>query len=604
MPSTVLFCQSPTLLSPRLPRSQSELGRNLSPSPVNLPAPHQYRLRLRAPLLGSVAKAPCPSDSVRRQPRNREGSETKIPHDVIDHFHALCADVTVAQTTYVSCTHSLPSTWPQVLQVLASASIIGSSLTRICSSLDLFSVLSLPPSTFLNLFSFLRDQLNFSYVQRTRLLKRNPDLLYLKPDDVHSLLLALYTDAGFTKREVRKMILRWPQLLLVRALVVKRVVKYLSRPPVTFSRDQLTPLLRRAPWLFTIDFDKRLAPSVYWLDQFFNADQISFIILVNPRILATQRAKLSAVRNFLLKFVKLSNKQTIDVIFSFPHILTCEIGDISILKGFEIDSPHDSSSPLSPVGMAVVLLELTREIGLTKRNIANIVHAFPAILTLDVNTNIRPVVSYLQNVAGIQNISRVVKRLPPILGYDVETNIHPKMEYLLKEVKLSLMQILLFPAVFSYPLQDRIKPRTRFLMVRQIRVSEVGLNRAVSMSDEEFCKQVAKVPVKTYATFVDYLNHSYGVSKRLKFAKKGIKKHAPTTSDVRKQKQEKSNTGVAHAEKESDKYNKEGTVEYEEDSQGHSQEEESGLKKPAENRVWGKGRFRSTLSRISWSELG
>lgn len=610
-----------------------------------------------------------------------------------------------------------------MLHVLAAASIVGKPLNSLAASLGVRDLLSLCPYTLLRLLrrfvaatpipAYMHmeygheekheyDQcvLKLSIAQRNRLLVREPRILQeLKADDVDELLLALHRSALLPPRDVRKVVMRYPQILLTPVSSMTRILRFLSGRPLCFPSHRLTPLLRRAPWILALDVDTRIGPSANWLDQHVlvpNTSQqqhrtlLCSIIAANPRILAVRRAKLVAVRDFLQFFVGLHPAQTIDIIRTFPAVLTYPIGDLSVSLADSIaaaaaknkstsrsSSSINSSSltiistskqynrPVEParfndtitnadsdevhvtlsepsgsgdirgnghnganaggtaqLGMADVVRSLVLDIGLSRLDICKILHAFPALLTLDVDRDIRQVVNYLQHVAGIQNVARVVRRVPPILGYDVDTNIHPKMYYLLHEMKLPLLQVLLFPAVFSYSLSRRILPRTRFLMVLSIRVSAVGLSKAVSLSDDDFCESVAKVPSRSYASFLGHFNYSTTRKNNVRNTTKKKKCDRNNASDTttynrkgtavesKKSKQTRHKDGVVTNDRDGVRKIGYGNgvdsalAQKEEGDELSEVEDDRTGAIPTEDRVWGNHRFRSTLARIPWSDLG
>lgn len=699
--------------------------------------------------LQRLTQSSLPSPSVsasnprRRQPPTisllvNDNHDAQLRRAVEDHFQALCADVIVNEPLAappLSPYDTLPSTWRKVLHVLAAASIVGTPLASLAVSLGVRGLLSLCPYTLLRLLrrfvaatpipaymqmesgheeSHKYDQciLKLTIAQRTRLLLREPKILQeLDASDVDALLLALQRSALLSPRDIRKVVMRYPQILLVPVSKLTRILRFLSGRPLYFPSHRLTPLLRRAPWILTLNVDTRLGPSANWLEQHvhmrYTTQQqhrtlLCSIIAANPRILAVRRAKLVAVRDFFHFFVGLHPSHTMDIMRIFPAVLTYPIGDMSVSVAESIAAAKNSSQsssssrssvdntsaskpisrPVEPVrfnsfisnadsdevhvalselgdseddegsghnggnargtaqpGMADVVRSLALDVGLSRRDVCKIVHAFPALVTLDVDRDIRRVVNYLQKEAGIHNVARVVKRLPPILGYDVDTNIHPKMHYLLHEVKLPLLQVLLFPGVFSYSLSRRILPRTRFLMFLSIRVSAVGLSKAVSLTDDEFCKSVAKVPSQSYASFLDYYNGSTIVPARTQPRDKTVKRkknnertaakkknrggnnadaattyHRKATAvGDKKSKQERGidvvatgdRDGVQKTGPESEVDNVLAQKQEDDESEKIGEVEADGSRAIAtEDRVWGNHRFRSTLARIPWSDLG
>lgn len=481
--------------------------------------------------------------------------EMSQQNDVEAHLRALCADGAAADARAVFASSqsalALPLTWPGVLHALAAAAIVATPLSRLVSRLGLVPLLSLQPCHVVAVVHQLSADLLLTYAQRVRLLSHFPVLLVCGAAHIARSATALRA-LGLDVRDVRRIALRWPRALYLDGARINRVARFLMRPPAALPAGRLVSMLRRAPWVLALDVDSNLAPVLSWLAEYAPPAPLYPILLANPPLLATKRASLFAARDFLLRNVLLSHKDVVAIFHTFPPILTCSVEAI-----------------LSPA-----LDALRHVVGIADHDVPKIVRAFPAVLTLDPERTIRPVVNYLHQT-GIRNVARVVKRIPPILGYDVETNIRPKMNYLLNELKLTHVQILLFPAVFAYSLEERIKPRTRFLFLMRTPVSDVGLNYAVSLPDEEFCSRVVKVPLRSYRLFYQYLTNAKASRSRGRSRTAG-------SSNKRKHRKQRNSQDASY------------------DFQMPLDDDTTEI---PEDRIWGKKRFRSTLIRIPWSDL-
>ena len=84
-----------------------------------------------------------------------------------------------------------------------------------------------------------------------------------------------------------------------------------------------------------------------------------------------------------------------------------------------------------------------------------------------------------------------IRRLPPILGYSVERELKPKWEYLTK-TGFDYLDVVDFPAYFSYPFERVIRSRFEFLLVKKTPPKSLGLDRILRFGDEDFIKIVAK----------------------------------------------------------------------------------------------------------------
>lgn len=452
---------------------------------------------------------------------------------VESHLRSLCAD-DAADAAYqllaVSSPPPLPPTWPFVIHALASASIIGKALSRLVYRFGIIELLNLQPHNVEAIIQQLFHQLSLTHAQRKRILSNHPHIL---ADDAGHFVATVQAlrHSGLRTNQMRRIALRWPDVLQVRSTQIRRVCVYLTRPPLTFPPRLIVSLVCRAPWLLSRNIDDDVAPIVNLLDEYVPRKPLFNIFLAHPPLVSTRRETLLHSLHFLREVIQLSDGDRVAVVRSFPALLTCSV-----------------DSEMQPV-----FNFLTKELYISNSQVSKMVRAFPAILTLDVDAIMKPVVRYFRQT-GVRNIARIVQRLPPVLGYDVETNVAPKMRFVLDELRLGTFHVLLFPGLFSYSLEKRIRPRTWFLMMLGLSISKIGLNRAVSLTDEDFCSRIAKVPVRVYESYYQLL-----FSRSIHEEAQGA------------------NVCVNGNEK-----------------GGNMKEEES---------VWGKKRFRTTLSHIPWEKL-
>lgn len=399
------------------------------------------------------------------------------------HFRSLGADdaaqlVSTASYSSATCDESL-SQWKDVLDVFATYGIKGSTLSSLTRRLGVWTILGLDAERVKATLVCLTDYLVLGEAHRNRVALHRPDIFNCEQPvgrAVHAL-----ERTGLRLRDISRVILRWPGLLVLKEARINRVVAFLCSYMVGFSGQYLKSLLRRAPWVFVYDIDTEMAPAVFFLREILTLSDsvpVDHYIRACPLLLGTPRWTMRNVVTFLVLQVGLSNEAMISVVKSFPPILTCSV-----------------ERDLKPVSQY-----LTKELNLDALRLAKAVRAFPALLTLDVESDIRVVVDFF-NSQGIRNIARIVSRLPPILGYDLETNIIPKMRYIENELGLSSFDILQFPGYFSYSLTRCIEPRTKFLLALGTSVPQAGLNLILSLTDEGFCSRIAKCPVSQYYAF-------------------------------------------------------------------------------------------------------
>jgi hypothetical protein len=162
-----------------------------------------------------------------------------------------------------------------------------------------------------------------------------------------------------------------------------------------------------------------------------------------------------------------------------------------VLLGADLDKMRD-------VVEYLVYLDVPRE------NLASIFRSFPALLTLDIEKDMAPVVEFLRSI-GISNLGRFISRLPPVLGYSVKRELVPKWIYLARVCSDPRFEVSRFPAYFSYPLERVIK--TRYDYIRRVKgmpTHFIAVDQVVSLGDKDFATRiVGDVDARTFTQFAE-----------------------------------------------------------------------------------------------------
>lgn len=517
--------------------------------------PRRNSLLVRMRLLSFTTPAPVLSNkqssaTVSKCPTHHSVSivacrHSRPPYSLESHLLALSADDAASAAkphpSSLVTASSPSSTWPVVLHAFAAAAIVGAPLSRLVLRLGFDAFLDLSPHNICSILYYLRHRLNMTFAQRRRIVTNNPHILTFDPASMLNTINAL-GDSGLSPTQIRNIVLRWPDALRLSPSRIRRVANYFTRPPVSLSHSSLVPLLRRAPWVFAYDVDHDLAPVVNWLYDNVPLSALEKIVTSNPRVFPAKREQLSKVRDFLHTVVGLSPHKAAITIASYPPLLTLPVDTV-----------------LVPAVHA-----LLREVPLTSSELANCVRAFPAILSLDPEATVLPVINFFRK-HGVVNVARIVIRLPPVLGYDVETNLAPKMKFILRDLGLDIFHVLKFPGLFSHPLENCIKPRTRFAILQGKSISEIGLSQIVSLPETEFSERLIGVPVSTYHAFC-------------RNTVKGEASHASVKDPT---------VPPSILERKSRRKNSKN----------------SALMSGEERRVWGQKKYRATLTRMPWTDL-
>lgn len=377
---------------------------------------------------------------------------------------------------------TIPSTWMDILLLLKDHGITGETLSLMAARMGILSLLKVSPDRVASLLKFLATEMSLSDSQKRRILSNRPDLLRSDTSLIKASLEAL-KEAGLGRKDLHRVVMVWPRLLLMHPTSVKRVIRFLQQPPLGIPRQMLRPLLRRAPWVLRFDVDSQMAPAAYWLDEylfpFLKMADCNRFILSTPMVLSRSRRSLNDVMLFFKSNTCLTHAQQVSVVRQYPPILTSSVDEVlQPAVNYFVNYLHFSTSEVS-----------------------KLIHAFPRVTTLSVERDIVPVVNFLVS-RRIRNVSRIIKCFPPILTNDLKTDTIPKMNYLEHELRLTVHDVLNFPGYFSYDLEARIIPRTKFAQESGASIFKIGLSPIISTSDKAFCKLV-HMTEESYKLFCD-----------------------------------------------------------------------------------------------------
>mmetsp|Transcript_7330 Transcript_7330/g.20375 ORF Transcript_7330/g.20375 Transcript_7330/m.20375 type:complete len:809 (+) Transcript_7330:79-2505(+) len=131
-------------------------------------------------------------------------------------------------------------------------------------------------------------------------------------------------------------------------------------------------------------------------------------------------------------------------------------------------------------------------LGVERESLSSMFRAFPALLTLDIEDDMKPVVAFLHSI-GVVDIGRFLIRIPPVLGYSVEKELVPKWKHLKTVSTDARFEVTKFPAYFSYPLERVIKARYEYIQdVKRFPTQLISVEKVVSYGDNDFATKVLR----------------------------------------------------------------------------------------------------------------
>eukprot|EP00522_Entomoneis_paludosa_P010930 CAMPEP_0172459308 /NCGR_PEP_ID=MMETSP1065-20121228/31971_1 /TAXON_ID=265537 /ORGANISM="Amphiprora paludosa, Strain CCMP125" /LENGTH=786 /DNA_ID=CAMNT_0013213935 /DNA_START=122 /DNA_END=2482 /DNA_ORIENTATION=- len=145
-----------------------------------------------------------------------------------------------------------------------------------------------------------------------------------------------------------------------------------------------------------------------------------------------------------------------------------------------------------PIERMEAVANFLRSLGVESEEMSSMFRSFPALLTLDVETNMKPVVAFLHSI-GVMDIGRFLTRIPPILGYSVDQELMPKWKHLKMVSSDARFEVTKFPAYFSYPLERVIKARYEYIQdVKRFPAQLINVEKVVSYGDLDFATKILR----------------------------------------------------------------------------------------------------------------
>ena len=370
-----------------------------------------------------------------------------------------------------------------------------------------------------------------------KVLRNTPGILTVRGSQSAIQMVQLLINLGVSSNSLSRDKNSLPILLSRKPNAVFRLVAFLSSDAVRMPIHKIGPLLRRSECQDLLNavspsraisqarvFSKQ--PSSLKPLQKFNNDRIGSsngkILSVAGVAYQIQKAVVNDIYRRMSETAwtlrnKIGTQDLSRVIAAYPSVLLLDATrQILPTAQYLMDElailPNDLASVLqlypallrTDVEQMRNVVSYLTSLEVAEDNLGIIFRSFPVLLTLDIEHDMEPVVTFLKSI-GVSNVGRFVSRLPPILGYSVENELRPKYEYLSSVSNDARFKVTKFPAYFSYPLERVIKSRFEYLRnVKRIPTPLLSLDHILCSGDKDFAVKVARDSDLTqYSRFVE-----------------------------------------------------------------------------------------------------
>ncbi|CAK9148850.1 unnamed protein product [Ilex paraguariensis] len=250
---------------------------------------------------------------------------------------------------------------------------------------------------------------------------------------------------GVKHRDIRKILMRQPQILEYTVENnLKSHVTFLASLGIPESR--IGQIITATPSLFSYSVENSLKPTVrYLLEEVgIKKDELSKVVQLSPQILVQR-----------------------------------------------IDSSWNTRFSF-----------LTKELGAPRSSVVKMVTKHPQLLHYSIEDGLLPRINFLRST-GMSNsdILKVLTSLAQVFSLSLEGNLKPKYMYLTNELRNEVQSLAKYPMYLSLSLDQRIRPRHRFLVaLKKAPKGPFPLSSFVP-TDECFCQQWAGTSLDKYLAF-------------------------------------------------------------------------------------------------------
>ncbi|KAJ7521717.1 hypothetical protein O6H91_19G064700 [Diphasiastrum complanatum] len=285
---------------------------------------------------------------------------------------------------------------------------------------------------------------------------------------------------GLEEDGIEKIVIRNKSSMMADVEKVKKRLEFLVS--IGVKMKDLSRLIVRHPKILGYSVEKTMKPQIQYFRMLGLPDsKLGRIFTLLPTLLESSPERLLQPRvEYLLEVVGIKNADLSKVLCKSPQILVQNL-EVSLEPRIHF---------------------FLNELKLSKGAFAKMITKHPQLLHYSVEDNIRPRVKFLRSLGlSDEEIRKVVTRLTQVLSLSIENCLQPKVEYLLKELSCGLNILVSFPAFLSLSLDQRIKPRHRFLIAKKRLPPGPFPMRFLTSTDESFCKREAKSTVEEYNSF-------------------------------------------------------------------------------------------------------
>lgn len=335
----------------------------------------------------------------------------------------------------------------------------------------------------------LRETMDLSDVDVRAIIERQPTILHLSADkNISPTILYLLRALDLGRDDLRVLVLACPAVLGYSINNLRSKIGFFTHL-MEYTREECRELLLQEPNLIRASVNTGLVPKLQFLmdDIELPLDKLKRIVQTNPSILLLSLEKnlIPKLVYYMIMKLQMSTIQVHKLLLAYPKILDYNL-DRAILP---TTLYFVNELEFSPLEFRNILLKFPRivthslrkikyavgyfrfELGMPASQVKKVLYRAPALLGLNVDTNIKRKVEFLKSklVLTDAQLFTVIAAMPSLLLLNSELNLQPKLDYLKGALQTGAPTILRdtvlrLPTLLGYSFEQRIRPRVEAIL--------------------------------------------------------------------------------------------------------------------------------------------
>lgn len=316
----------------------------------------------------------------------------------------------------------------------------------------------------------LLNECGLSQSELSSVIRRTGTLLGRRSTQTAQQAVQVFRDSGFTRDQVRKIIIRSPTAICLRADRQLKPKLELMQTQFGLTGEHLGDVVCQSPRSLSCSLEKTLSPTAQYLQSLFASKaRLTMAVKRAPWLPQCNVERQLKPKVDLLQHYGFEGELLVLLLLRSPRILSRSTDSLKL----KIDSVRDMGISQSSKRFSVALNALT--------------NSGPEILKKKLN--------HLASFGLLEDeIKELLRKYPNLLNVSID-KMQKTRDFLIHTAGLPKNFMLTYPALFTYSLESRIKPRhavLKFISAMQLHKPIPSLEYIVMLGEQKFLDKYVK----------------------------------------------------------------------------------------------------------------